>query len=343
MNTMKIFQVLILALFVSISVRGQEKLKKTAQGLEYQIFTDNSGDKIKLNDIITFNFIQKTDGDSVLMSSYAIGRPVKIQIQPSKNIADLMDFFPLLTAKDSALVKVPSDSIFKDAEANRPPFFPKGSSLVFLIKVEKVQSLDEVMAEEKEEMAKLQAEEKISVDKYIADKKLTLKETTSGLKYIITKASTKGKPNSGDTVYVNYTGRTIDGKVFDSSIEAEAKKAGLDQPGRTYEPISFAVGQGEVIRGWDEGLLLLNEGAKAKFIIPSTLAYGPQGAGNDIKPFSSLIFDVELVRVKPAKQVAAPKTPTKAAPKAPAKKPVKAPVKKAPVKKTGTTTKKPVS
>lgn len=340
---MKILQILILALLVNISVRGQEKLEKTAQGLEYQVFTENPGEKIKLNDIITFNFIQKTEGDSVLMSSYQIGRPVKIQVQPSKNIADLMDFFPLLTAKDSALVKVPSDSIFKSAEENRPPFFPKGSSLVFLIKIEKVQSLDEVMAEEKEEMAKLEAEEKAGVDKYIADKKLNPKETSSGLRYVITRTSTKAKPNSGDTVYVNYTGRTIDGKVFDSSIEEEAKKAGLEQPGRTYEPISFVVGKGEVIRGWDEGLLLLNSGSKAKFIIPSNLAYGPKGAGEDIKPFSSLVFDVELVKVKPAKENAAAKTPAKAAPKTPAKKPAKAPAKKAPAKKTGSTAKKPVS
>src|SRR5690606_16448911 len=137
------------------------------------------------------------------------------------------------------------------------------------------------------------------LDKYIADQKLKPETTASGLKYIITKASKKAKPVSGDTIWVNYTGRTIDGKVFDSSIEEEAKKAGLEQPGRTYEPISFVLGEGQVVRGWDEGLALLNEGSQAKFLIPSDLAYGPRGAGEDIKPFSSLIFDVELVKVKP--------------------------------------------
>jgi hypothetical protein len=121
---------------------------------------------------------------------------------------------------------------------------------------------------------------------------------------------------NGDTVYVNYTGRTLDGKVFDSSIEAEAKKGGLEQPGRVYEPISFALGEGRVIPGWEQGLLLVNEGAKATFIIPSDLAYGPQGAGADIKPFSTLIFDLELVKVKkPAKPTATPvKKPAPAKP-----------------------------
>ena len=121
------------------------------------------------------------------------------------------------------------------------------------------------------------------------------------MKYKITKPSVKRKPLAGDTVLVNYTGKTLDGKVFDSSVEAEAKKGGLDQPGRHYEPIKFAVGAGMVIPGWDEGLLLLNEGSKAELIIPSKLGYGEKGAGDDIKPFSTLLFDVELVKVIPVK------------------------------------------
>lgn len=345
MRSIKLFGILILACVATISVKGQGKSAKTTRGAEYTIFTANSGEKIKVNDIITFNFIQKTDKDSVLASSYEVGRPAKIQVQQSQNIADLMDFFTLLAANDSAMVKVPTDSIFAGAEENRPGFLPKGSSLVVVVKIEKVQSLDEVMAEEKQEMEKLQEEEKVAMEKYIADNKLTPKATNSGLRYIITKASTKNKPANGDTVFVNYTGRTIDGKVFDSSIEAVAKEAKLDQPGRDYEPISFVLGEGRVIRGWDEGLLLLNEGAKAKFIIPSSLAYGPRGASEDIPPYSTLIFDIELVKVKPSKENLPAKAPVKKAPakKPAAKTPAKTPTKAAPAKKPTTPAKKPVS
>ena len=109
----------------------------------------------------------------------------------------------------------------------------------------------------------------------------------------------------GDTVLVNYTGRMLDGKVFDSSIEAEAKKAGLQQGDRKYEPIPVILGTSPVIQGWTEGLLLLNEGAKAKFIIPSGLGYGDQSAG-DIPPYSTLVFDVELVKIKPIKHAPKP-------------------------------------
>jgi FKBP-type peptidyl-prolyl cis-trans isomerase len=119
-------------------------------------------------------------------------------------------------------------------------------------------------------------------------------------------------------VLVNYTGYTLDGKVFDSSVEAKAKAAGLQQPGRNYEPIKFPVGQKQVIEGWDEALLLMNEGSKATLVIPSQLAYGERGSGETIPPFSTLVFDVELVKVNRIKHI-----PAKAATKAPVKAPLK--------------------
>ena len=90
---------------------------------------------------------------------------------------------------------------------------------------------------------------------------------------------------SMDNVTVHYTGKLTDGIIFDSS----------KNPNR--EPFSFTVGIGVVIKGWDEGLALLSEGDKARFIIPSDLAYGEAGAGGVIPPNANLIFDVELVSV----------------------------------------------
>jgi FKBP-type peptidyl-prolyl cis-trans isomerase FkpA len=292
---------LILIVFLSVNISAQTK-EGIIKGIKYTITTSMPGPKIKLDDVITFNFIAKTDKDSLLQSSYALGQPVKIQVTPSSQADDLMDIFILLSANDEAVVKIPTDSIFKNHEQERPPFFPKGSSLNYTIKIEKVQSLDEAIAERDKLIEQMKNAEKDSIEKYIAKNKLTLNTTASGLRYIITKPSTKVKPVAGDTILVNYTGRTLDGKVFDSSIEAEASKAGLEQAGRVYEPLSLVIGQGEVIKGWDEGLLLIGEGAKATLIIPSDLGYGMQGQGDTIKPFSPLIFDIELVKVKPAKK-----------------------------------------
>lgn len=325
----------VLALTFAINAKAQSGLQTTPKGDIYQIFTHNSGDKIKLNDVITFQFIQKTDKDSVLFSTYTAGHPVQAQVVASQNAGDLMEVFPLLALTDSALVKVPTDSIFKGHEDQRPAFFPKGSYLVFVLKIEKIQSLNDAIAEKNAAQAeknaeaeKLKATETTNAAQYITSHKLILKTTPSGLKYAVTKASLKPKPLKGDTLLVNYTGRTLDDKVFDTSVEAVAKSAGVLQEGRPYEPFQFIAGMGQVIPGWDEGLLLLNEGSKATLVIPSALGYGAQGAGNDIKPYSSLVFDVELVKVKPIKH----------APKPPVKKPLhKKPLHKKPVVK-----KKPV-
>jgi FKBP-type peptidyl-prolyl cis-trans isomerase len=108
--------------------------------------------------------------------------------------------------------------------------------------------------------------------------------TASGLKYIITKHGKGEKPTVGKRVRVHYTGKLLNGQVFDSSLNRR--------------PFDFVLGRGEVIDGWDEGIALLKVGDCATFIIPSELAYGKSGAGPLIKPNTDLVFDVELVSFK---------------------------------------------
>ena len=107
-------------------------------------------------------------------------------------------------------------------------------------------------------------------------------QTQSGLQYMVLKEGTGAKPGPTDEVTVHYTGRLLDGTVFDSSVERG-------------EPATFAVGQ--VIPGWVEGLQLMREGAAYRLFIPSNLAYGPHGTG-PIQPNSTLIFDVQLLKVE---------------------------------------------
>lgn len=112
-----------------------------------------------------------------------------------------------------------------------------------------------------------------------------VKITTSGLQYEVLEEGTGIQPKATDRVMVHYTGKLIDGTVFDSSVERG-------------EPATFGVTQ--VIPGWVEALQLMNEGAKWRLFIPSNLAYGPNGAGGVIGPNATLIFDVELIKVFPA-------------------------------------------
>ncbi len=293
-----------MALCAFASAASAQTMQKSPNGTQYSMFTHNTGDRIKVNDVISMNITLKTDKDSVLSN-----QPMQVQVQPSQNVTDMMDVFPLLAVGDSVLIKVPADSVYKDHEDKRPPIFPHGSNFNFYVKVVKAETLDQAMAERNAEVEKMKAAEKTAIDKYIADNKLVVKTTPSGLKYVITKTGLKPKPLAGDTVHVNYTGKFLTGQVFDTSIQSVAQSAGLNEPGRTFEPLKFPVGHQEVIAGWDEGLQLMNEGSSAILIVPSSIAYGDQGYGS-IPPATPLVFNVELVSVKRIKHApaAAPKT-----------------------------------
>lgn len=110
-------------------------------------------------------------------------------------------------------------------------------------------------------------------------------ETPSGLRYEILQKGEGKRATKGANVSVHYKGQLLDGTVFDSSYKRK-------------QPIDFPVGVGQVIAGWDEGIQLLKVGDKARFVIPSNLAYGESGAGGVIPPNATLIFDVELMDVK---------------------------------------------
>lgn len=109
--------------------------------------------------------------------------------------------------------------------------------------------------------------------------------TPSGLKYVDTIVGTGASPTPGRTVTVHYTGMLTNGAKFDSSVDRN-------------RPFSFRIGQGAVIKGWDEGVMTMKVGGKRRLTIPPNLAYGPAGQPPAIPPNATLIFDVELLDVK---------------------------------------------
>jgi FKBP-type peptidyl-prolyl cis-trans isomerase len=116
-------------------------------------------------------------------------------------------------------------------------------------------------------------------------KKEEIITTKSGLKYVEQKLGDGKVAKAGDTVDVHYTGTLTNGKKFDSSRDRN-------------EPFTFDLGKGKVIKGWDEGVAGMKEGGKRKLIIPPELGYGKSGAGKVIPPDATLIFEVELLKVK---------------------------------------------
>ena len=109
--------------------------------------------------------------------------------------------------------------------------------------------------------------------------------TPSGLKYVDEQEGTGASPTAGQTVTVHYTGTLTDGTKFDSSVDRG-------------QPFQFKIGIGQVIKGWDEGVMSMKIGGKRKLIIPPDLGYGANGAGGVIPPNATLLFDVELLGVE---------------------------------------------
>jgi FKBP-type peptidyl-prolyl cis-trans isomerase FkpA len=296
--------------------------KKGENGLLYTIYTDKSGPKIKEGDFVLANLVLKRDDDSVLLSTYEQGRPTPIILPKPQSKGDVFEAIKLLAEGDSASFKISADTVFKKGQ--KPPTF-KGKYLNYELKIVKVIAKgtqsdqvfqgtitkfmnDLAVAEKNAEPAKIK--------KYIADNKLNANKTDSGLYYVITKPGSGALIAKGDTAVIHYTGKLLGGKVFDTSVKEIAVKAklpSLDQ--RPYTPIRVAVGERKVIPGWDQGLQLLNKGAKATLIIPSDLAYGAQGAGNVIPAYTPIVFELEVIDVvHPKAGAVAPAAPVASLP-----------------------------
>ncbi len=304
-----------------IGLSSCKQFKKGEGDMMYKIHEDKSGETIKEGDFVAFNAIEKTEEDSVLYSSYDYDRPSLLVKEKSLFTGDLFAALGMLSEGDSATFKINIDSMV--AKMGRPkPANTKGKYLLYVLKIDKVipkgKLADSTFRAQidtylKGEQEKAKSGEAAKFNAYISKENLKPTVTASGLNYVITKEGSGPKPNAGDTVMVNYTGRFLSGKVFDTSFAEVAKKAGTFNAQRPYEPLKMPVGLNGSIPGFEEGLLLMSKGSKATVIIPSNLAYGEMGS-QGIPPFTPLIFELEMVDIIPAKggsAIAPPPAPSK--------------------------------
>jgi len=310
-----------LVIVLGLAVTGLtacNNFKKGEGDMMYNIHTDKSGETIKEGDFVAFKAIEKTEGDSVLYSSYDYDRASLLVKEKSVFKGDLYAALGLLSEGDSATFKINIDSMVQKMGRPQPSDTTK-KYLIYNIKIDKVipkgtlnDSLFRVKIDEflKAEMEQAKTTEANKLKAYVSAKSLKTKVTTSGLNYVISKEGAGAKANPGDTVVVNYTGMFLSGKIFDSSLAEVAKKNGTFNPQRPYEPLKLPVGLGGSIPGFEEGLMLLNKGAKATIILPSKLAYGEQG-NQGIPPYSSLVFELDIVNIIPGTAPVAAVAPQK--------------------------------
>lgn len=284
---------------------------KTINGMEYKIVKDAKGKNAAIGDVVEFNLVAKCD-TTVINDTWKQGRPAANKVDSARNSSDIMAVFPFLSPGDSAIIVISCDSILAPMTAEQlsrgvPPWLKKGNKITINLSVVSVKSeadyQKEMEAKQAEEMKKIedQKAQQLPLDdktlqEYFAKNNIKAEKTASGLYYTIQKPGSGAPIAKGQTVSMMYTGKTLDGNIFDSNNDPEVAK----KNGHGNEPLTFAVGQGQMIPGVDEGVGLLKKGAKATLYLPSPIAYGPQSPNPSIPANAIMIFEVDITDVKSA-------------------------------------------
>lgn len=303
MRTIKLLSILVLVIMAGCG----KSFKKGKDGLEYKVFSEGKGEKLQYGKFMQMHISQIYSGgkkDTVLSDSRE-SYPV-IELLDSASTPPEYSMI-LLQARngDSIVIRTPTDTIFKRMGGNLPPFMKKGNYLLTTVKMVNVFSTKEQadsarmkemdMArarDEKKAEAQLKKEDEM-LQNYFKNNKITTVKAPKGTYVEIIEPGTGTAVDTTVVVKTNYTGRLLEGKVFDSNTDSSFNHV---EPFAVNMTNDFSLGGG-VIKGWTDGLTMLKEGSKAKFYIPSPLAYGERGAGNDIPANSILVFDIEVVDV----------------------------------------------
>lgn len=270
---------------------------KTDSGYEYQVVRKGDKDPIPVNSYVFFN-MALSQKDSVIQTTATTGKPSVLKLMEDNKsygqLEPLVDLLATLHDGDSLLFYFPVDSFDR-----LPPGFDAFTEpMVYHVGIVDVMDEAQFQAHSDSIQKEQEVERQVVRDRLPQIEALTkanwdaykegtlasmLQSTPSGLRYIIHEEGQEGtKPKPGDQVSVHYYGMLdADARMFDTSFKG----------GQAYQ---FPLGQGQVIPGWDEGIALLNKGAKATLFIPASLGYGAAGSPGVIPENADLIFYVEL-------------------------------------------------
>lgn len=248
--------------------KGKDKEKDkdvitTKSGLKCEFLQRGTGKKPQVGDKVVAHYTGTLLDGTKFDSSVDRGKPFEFPLGKGRVIKGWDEGFALLQVGDKAILTIPPELAYGERATGQ---IPANSTLIFEVEL-------------------LNVIERIIPKAFDIEGK-EVKKTESGLQYIMVQEGVGDFPVVGDQVFVHYTGYLEDGKIFDSSVERG-------------QPLPFPLGQGRVIKGWDEGVALLKKGGKARLIIPPELAYGERGYPGLIPENATLTFDVELMGIKP--------------------------------------------
>lgn len=272
-KTLFLYLIIIGAILSSCSLTKHKEQRKytvgkaysTPSGLEFEFLSEGKGEKPDSGDRVTVNYVGRLTNDSVFDSSYKRDQPFKFILGAGNVIKGWDEGVALMHVGDKVKLTIPPDLGYGEKKTGP---IPANSTLIFEVKLLDIESPPKP---------------------YDVKGKDTI-STASGLKYIIVKSNPTGeKIEKNDLVTFDYNAYLENGHRFGSTFY-------------NHKPIKLRAGAGHVIKGWDEALLLLRKGEKARLLIPSDLAYGEKGYKNFISPNSDLIYDVSIINVQQKKE-----------------------------------------
>ena len=269
--------------------RPENVFLKTANGIEYKVVKASKSKRTpNVGDVMYMNMSYRTERtDSLLFASSDLGEEFRMRLAAPSDKGCIEEALMLLHEGDSAVIKVDAIKFFvkSQGKASIPAFIKKGDRLVFNVRMKKIVSGLDYANANKDMYQKRIDEENSLINRFLINMNYPLKKTDSGLHILTINKGAGKKPSVGSTVKIDYTAAFIDGSVFDSTLERS-------------EPFSFVTGKKEVIVGLVEAVMNMQVGDHCLVIIPFRLAYGDQKYGNVIPPFSTLVFEIELLDAK---------------------------------------------
>ena len=248
---------------ILVACSPKEKVTTTDSGLQYTEIEEGSGPVPQVGEIVTIHYKGTLEDGTEFGSSYSQDEPVQFPLGRGVVLPGLDEGIAMMKEGGKAKLVIPPELAYGEQGAGDA--IPPNATLIFEVELVSIQPGSPA------------APTKVDEADYIA--------AESGLKYYDLQVGDGPSPQSGQQVSVHYTGWLEDGTKFDSSLDRG-------------QPFTFVLGNGRVIRGWDEGVATMKVGGKRQLVIPPELAYGQQGAGGVIPPNATLIFEVELLAVR---------------------------------------------
>lgn len=267
----------------------QPGYETSRNGLQYRMLKDDPSPTAQVGNYVKFTTSLRTLNGDLLFSTGESNQYVYGLVAQPRHKGDPLEILQMMGAGDSASVII-AESEFFQGGAPLPPNVKKGDNIRMDLKMAEVFTAEKYNNEILPAInnARYAGETKQMTD-YAAAQGWSAAQLPSGLMVVVDSKGTGTPVTDGSKVTVNYTGRLLNGTVFDSNQ--------LPEFGHV-QPFDFTVGKGMVIKGWDEGLKNFNKGGKGKLIIPARMGYGEQGSGK-IPPNAPLVFEIEVVEVAP--------------------------------------------